>query len=187
MRGISHKILSDTGTEPLSLVEAKLYLRVQHNLEDTEITQLIVSARKYAEHILGIFLTDKLIEESFASFPTTDDDYFQTAHPVSVLTSIEYTDELGIIVSLDLAKVEVDDYDPRVIKLITGESWPTASTTAPYPVRIVYNTVATVDDGILKGIKKDIGEAYERKEDSVEEGTRYSVAKVYRTYKKYRF
>ena len=40
-------------TEPVTLSEAKLFLRVEHDTEDSAIQQMIVTAREVAEEILG--------------------------------------------------------------------------------------------------------------------------------------
>lgn len=47
----SYSVVSAPSTEPLTLTEAKLFLRVDQTTEDTLITSLIVAARRYVENL----------------------------------------------------------------------------------------------------------------------------------------
>ena len=187
---MSYKVLSTTGSEPLTLADAKLYLRVTHSLEDTEITAMISSARAFAEEVLGYWLVDRVLEQAFSGFPGSS--VLTMSFPVEdPPTSISYYDVDDVLQSFDVAKVTVDSFDPRNIILNTGESWPEAvSENIPDPVRVVYNTVTDnelIDDIVMKGLKKDLADLYIKRDDPVETGTRFSVAKVYRMVKKYNF
>jgi len=51
-----------TGTEPVTLAEAKEYLRVFHDTEDNVITQMITNARKVLEMSTGLSLVEQTIE-----------------------------------------------------------------------------------------------------------------------------
>ena len=51
-----------TGTEPVTLAEAKEYLRVFHDTEDNVITQMITNARKVLEMATGLSLVEQTIE-----------------------------------------------------------------------------------------------------------------------------
>lgn len=51
MAGVSFEVLVQPNTEPLTLVDAKKYLRVDYDDEDDVITGFITDARAYAEQI----------------------------------------------------------------------------------------------------------------------------------------
>jgi hypothetical protein len=51
MAGTSYEILVQPSTEPLTLADAKTYLRVDYDDEDTLIGQLITDARVYAQQV----------------------------------------------------------------------------------------------------------------------------------------
>lgn len=48
-------------TEPLTLAEAKAYLRITHTSEDTLITELIVAARQAIESVTGLSLVPSTV------------------------------------------------------------------------------------------------------------------------------
>lgn len=51
-----------TGSEPVTLAEAKEYLRVFHDTEDNVVTQMIANARKVLEMSTGLSLVEQTIE-----------------------------------------------------------------------------------------------------------------------------
>ena len=56
--------LSPPPVEPVSLDETKLFLRVDHNVEDALITDLILSARQQIEHRANLVLISRSIRVS---------------------------------------------------------------------------------------------------------------------------
>lgn len=77
-----------TGTEPITLAEAKEYLRVFHDTEDNVITQMITNARKVLEMATGLSLVEQTIE-----LHTVIHDVFTLPYgPVSSVTSATIDD-----------------------------------------------------------------------------------------------
>ena len=52
-----------TITEPITLTEAKSFLRVEHNLDDDYITSLISVARSYVEEFQGRLIAERVPAE----------------------------------------------------------------------------------------------------------------------------
>jgi uncharacterized phiE125 gp8 family phage protein len=61
---MSITILTPPASEPVSLAEAKLFLRVDHNSEDDLITLMIVAAREAVEAACGRALITRRVRES---------------------------------------------------------------------------------------------------------------------------
>ena len=94
-----------TGTEPVTLAEAKEYLRVFHDTEDNVITQMITNARKVLEMSTGLSLVEQTIE-----IHTVIRDSFTLPYgPVSGVTSATIDD-----VDID------DDYIDEETGIIKG-------------------------------------------------------------------
>lgn len=67
--------ITDPAVEPVTLAEAKLYLRVDHSDEDTLISELIVTARQAAEN----YLQQSLITQEWKM---SLDDYAPSTLPI---------------------------------------------------------------------------------------------------------
>jgi uncharacterized phiE125 gp8 family phage protein len=66
------KLITDATTEPLTLTQAKRHLKVEHSVDDDDITDAIVTARKKAEHITGRSLTTQTWERVLDAFPESE-------------------------------------------------------------------------------------------------------------------
>lgn len=51
----------DTGTEPISLVQAKSHLRITHTSDDTELTSLITQCRRIIEEFCCVSIVTKTV------------------------------------------------------------------------------------------------------------------------------
>ena len=81
-------------TEPVTLAEAKLHLRVDTNDENDLVTALITAAREYAETFTHRALITQTWDLKRDEFPSGDPIWLPKAPAVSV-TSITYTDSAG--------------------------------------------------------------------------------------------
>jgi len=84
--------------EPISLEEAKTFLRILENDDDSTVTSMIKSAREYAENYTNRqfeIATYELCTENFIQ------DMKMPKNPIKTLTSVEYMDENGVYQELD--------------------------------------------------------------------------------------
>lgn len=163
-------ITTEPSVEPVSLAEAKLYLRVTNDAQDDVITSLIEAARKYAELYCNRAFIDTVFDQSYDfGFP---DVFYLTPVPVDSVTSITYLDEAGASQTLSSSLYRTDvASEPGRIEPAYGEVWPTT-----YPVinavtvrfKSGYGTAGTdVPEGIRTAIKMLVGMWYEHREPVV--------------------
>jgi len=108
----SYLLITPAPSEPLTLAEAKLHLRVETEFEDDDslINSLITAARKYTEDISSsIFLpqTWRLILDAFPY--RCYEEITLRKRPVSRVVSIKYIDQDGNQQTLDPALYQVDN------------------------------------------------------------------------------
>jgi len=65
------RLITAPSSEPVTLTEAKLYLRVDHNAEDTLITSLIKAAREKGENLSRRAFITQTWEQTEDKFPVT--------------------------------------------------------------------------------------------------------------------
>lgn len=113
--------------EPISLAEAKLHLRIPHDLEDSRIASLITAARMHAE----VFTRRALVPREFAlrldAFPVKPSTPIILPNaPLTTVESVAYTDAAGDAQTLSVGtEVLVDlDSEPGALCLPYGGSWP---------------------------------------------------------------
>jgi uncharacterized phiE125 gp8 family phage protein len=111
-------------TEPVTLDEAKLHLRVTCAADDAYITALIKAARRHAELYQGRSYITQTLELRMDFFPQF---LIELPRPPSIsVTSIKYIDSNGDTQTLDASKYTTDfnSYVARIVPAY-NESWPT--------------------------------------------------------------
>jgi len=130
------KIITAPTTEPVSLADAKLHLRVDHSTEDTLIEALITAARDECEHLLGRAIAPQTLELSIDAFP--DDGIPLPMPPVSSVLSIKYDNSDGDEITVDQNDYYLDDaQEPSWVLPAYNGAWPSARTQAN-AVRVQY-------------------------------------------------
>lgn len=162
------QIISPT-TEPISLTEAKLHLRVDSNEDDVLISTLISAARQSAEMLTGCQLVTARWQYGTDSFPAMGQPIYLPKNPVQSIINIEYLDLSGILQNLATQDYTVDrNSQPARIAPSFGKSWPIALPQIG-AVKIIfdagYGSAADVPDGIKAWIKLRVGSLYACREE----------------------
>ncbi len=118
-------------TPPTNLVvtlpEAKLAIKVDHDDEDSEIADAITDAISEIDGAGGILHRALINQEWLEQGPCFPPDILVLAlKPVSVITHIKYFDDADAIQTLSASLYNLHSRAPAAyVKLIDGESWPT--------------------------------------------------------------
>ncbi len=160
--------LSAPATEPLTLAEAKLHLRVDADVTDDDslITALIVTARQQAEHRTGRALVTQQWRLGLDQFPV---DSLDLPFPkLQSVQSVTYLDSNGA--RQTLANTEYDAINDEMVGRIVpayGKSWPDCRQ-HPGSVQISYTcgygAAADVPQSIKAWMLLAIGAWYENRE-----------------------
>jgi uncharacterized phiE125 gp8 family phage protein len=159
---------ADPAEEPVSLVEAKTHLRVDHVDEDALIGSLIVAARQHVEERSGRALTTQTWVYRADAFPWAADAIRLPRPPLRSVTSIEYVGGDGATVTWGAANYRVDHAsEPARISPAHGASWPTPqevtnAVTITYTAG--YGTAVDVPEAIRQAMLLLIGHWYANRE-----------------------
>lgn len=157
-----------TQTQPLTLTEAKLWLKVDHTADDDLITTMIVMATNRAEAYLSRKLISGTLVEKYDSFCDARNDgcFIRIpSPPLTSVTSIQYIDEDGVTQTWSSAEYTVDtSSEPGRIALAFEQVWPTTrrvvdAVTITYLAG--YATADAVPDSIKQGMYMIIASFYE--------------------------
>lgn len=167
-------MITAPATEPLTLAEAKAHCRVEHALDDTLITALIVAARLAAEHELQRPLITQTWEASFDTFPSSVDGGgipLGKYRPLAI-TSVMYLSTAGVDTAIDPATYTLDAVNvPGLVYPLYDTSWPDARSFAnSVRVRFTagYGAAAAVPQCIKQWMLLMIGAMYAFREASTE-------------------
>lgn len=118
------RVLTPPATEPLTLAEAKLHLRVDGTDEDDYITALIVAARESAQHELGRALITQTLRLTLDAFPA-DGGIELLMPPVQSITQVQYVDAAGATQTLLGSAYSLDAVSqPSWLLPAYGTTWP---------------------------------------------------------------
>lgn len=104
---MSYALITPPGEEPVSLDEAKMFMRLDGNEEDDVVTALIVAAREYLESVTGLSLVTQTWRLYRDSWPSSG--MISLAHgPVQAVTKVTAYDGDGEAteVALDAARLD---------------------------------------------------------------------------------
>lgn len=166
-------------TEPVTLAEAKLYLRVDNTNEDTLITDLITAARMLAESWLGRSLISQTWKIAFdTAIP------FQLGLPMGPVVSVASV----VIVNQDSSTVTVD----------SSTYWLNAAKNAlvlnsalsGFRIEITYNTgygdATAVPKPVKQGLLAHIASMYDARGDTSDATLPEQVMGLYGPYREVR-
>lgn len=157
-----YRITSGPAVEPITVTEAKSWLKVDYSTDDALITTLIQAARERAESYCNTGFITQTVEERLSEFPSGN--ITLSLSPVISITSVAYTD-------LDdaSATVSADDYTLVSVApvLIPDNAWPSGR-----EVIITYvigrgSTADTVPASVKAAMQLMITHWYENRADTV--------------------
>ena len=130
-------LITAPAVEPVTLLEAKLHLRVDHADDDTLITSLIKTARQQAEHRTGRRYGVQTWERAYDAFPAWA--LLLPDPPVTAIVSIKYDDANAVEQTLDPAAYRLRPHsEPAAVMPVSA--WPVAlvkrSRLTVYPVSL---------------------------------------------------
>lgn len=170
--GYGLALTSPPASEPVSLTEMKLWLRVEHDSDDGPISELITSARELAEQEYDRQFITASWRVTLPRFPGCGGTIRLPRCPLRSVSSITYLDYLGATQTLSTdVYVVAATRDPGLITLADGESWPTTYI-HPEAVTITYSAGYGDEDDVPRRAKLAIKVAvawwYERRGDEID-------------------
>lgn len=151
--------------EPVSLVEAKAHLRIDHTEEDARISGLIAAAREYIERQTQKALATRDYRLTLDAFPSSSDIRLDRG-PVLSITAVLYDDADGIEQTLDPTNYVLDDVNDPGWVIPVADGWPT-TISAINAVRIEYVAgwaAGTFPEDLKQGILLLVGHWYNNRE-----------------------
>lgn len=119
-------VVTPPSVEPISLIDAKAWLRVDDSIDDSVIDGLIVAAREKVETDTGRRLITQTIDQTMDALPCSHDPIVLMTGPSASITSITTydTDDQSSIVDPGTYFLDASRAPARII-LNADESWPT--------------------------------------------------------------
>lgn len=174
------KLIEGAEVEPVTLEEAKSFLRVDVSDDDTQIGSLITAARGYAEHYAQCSFAAQTWELGLNTFPFLAIELQNP--PVTDVVSIKYTDAAGVEQTLSESAYTLDDYGLTARIWPIDDVWPVTSIAdIPNAVRVRY-TAGACPAMAKTAILEMLAHLYENREEGVVPST---VARLLDTVKVY--
>lgn len=187
-------VTSAPATEPLTLTEAKLFLRVTHSSEDALITGLITAARIHCETRTRRAFITQTVTQSFAELFADGAPMLLARAPVASISSVTYVDSDGTTQTLSsdayrLITTSGPTAGRATLEATDDYSAPTLDGTRAYPVTVTtvcgYGSASSVPAGIKSAMYLLIGDLYEQRAETVAgsvQGTRFTVDRLLAPY-----
>ena len=165
------RVIQEPASEPVSLSDAKLHLRVDGSDDDALISALIVAARQSAEHQTSRALITQTLRLTLDAFPSGSDGVELLRPPVQSISAVQYVDASGNTVTLSTTQYGVDTVSqPAWLLPVYGTAWP-ATRDQANAVQIDYvagyGTAAAVPQAIKQWMLLAIGDMYASREATV--------------------
>jgi uncharacterized phiE125 gp8 family phage protein len=167
------RVVTPPASEPVTLAEAKLFLREMNSDQDALITSLISAVRRYGESYTRRAIMPQTLELMMETFPSSFATIDLPRPPLVAISSVKYKDISGVDQTVDSSLYQVDTYsEPGRIAPVFGKYW--------FPTRFDLNAVriqytagyadaAHVPEEFKTWMKARIAQLYEFRE-AVSEG-----------------
>jgi uncharacterized phiE125 gp8 family phage protein len=163
--------ITPPATEPVTLQEAKIHLRVDDTEEDTSISMAIQAAREEAEHQTGRALITQTWERVLDAFPAGA---IQLGNPPIIsITSVKYFDVNGVEQTLSASAYTLDSVKMPgwLLPSAAYPTWPSTQADTPNTVRVRftcgYGAASAVPAKVRRWILLRIGTLHEHRQESV--------------------
>jgi uncharacterized phiE125 gp8 family phage protein len=138
---MSLRIVTPPTSEPVTLAEVRMHVRIDSTADDALLASLVIAAREMVEHELQRSLIARTYELTLDEFP--DSTIELPMGPIAAsgglsVSSVIYTDTLGSTQTVSSADYLVDGYSD-VPRLTPVSGWPTAQV-VQNAVRVVYTS-----------------------------------------------
>lgn len=139
MKRYGVRVLEDVVTEPVTLEQARLHLKIVADFDgspfDPWIEQIgLPGAREWCEGYSGLSIGTKTLELATDGFPSGGIPL--PFGPVSSVVRVSYTDAEGVLTDMEVGSFEFDPFTSQVVP-VYGTAWPAARTSAN-SVRVEY-------------------------------------------------
>jgi uncharacterized phiE125 gp8 family phage protein len=141
--------ITGPSAEPVTLAQAKVQLRIDHDDENALIESWIRSARELAEAHTGKRFVTQQVRMTLKAFPCHPDDVIRLpVGPVTAITGFTYTDEAGATQALaeNSGYQAWLDHNPPLLAPPAYESWPTTKGGALKAVTVEFTAGTAVAD-----------------------------------------
>ena len=117
-------LTSPAALEPVSVVEAKDHLRVDHSDEDAYISSLILTSRLHIEAALSLALINQSWTWTFDAWPKRSQSVTLPLRPVSTITGVSTLASDGTPTAMPVTDYELDGHHvpPRLLRTVS--QWP---------------------------------------------------------------
>lgn len=184
MSGI--KVLTEPTQEPITLQEAKEYLRVEDNTDERNVRPLIETARRWFEEHTGRTLVQTTYQQFLDTFTDHEDPLWEgmrtgpdlnfyknyitlSRTPVASVTHVKTYNDSDEATTFAATKYYVDNArEPARIVLRKGQTFPTALRVAnAIEIQYVagYSSVSAIPEAIRVGLLQHIAHLYEHRGD----------------------
>lgn len=188
------RVVTAPTAEPVSVDDAKLYLRIDGDDDNSMVSALIVAAREYCEAFQNRAYVTQTLELTLDHFPhhrfrplMYDLPFYEEARsvrqkrhhhnmikllmpPIQSVATITYTDDTGVTTTLDPSTYIVDtDTEPGRIVPVHGQHWPNVCLQPINGVRVRYvagygDTAAAVPSAVKQSMMMLVDHWYENRE-----------------------
>lgn len=166
---MSYKLITPPSSEPVTLDEARLHLRVDITDDNSYITSLITVARMAAEEKTGRSLMLQTWEYADDDF---DEEIILAHPPIASVDTFTYIDYAGNQASVSQADYVLNDYKhPPRLQPAYLKSWPIArdqSNSVKVRYTTGYESAGAVPAPIKQWMLLAIGDMYAQRERSAE-------------------
>lgn len=170
-------VVVEPASEPVTVAEAKIFLRVDHSNDDDLIGATIKAARAWAESYTRRKFVHTTLDCSYRELFDTRMPLYVPYAPLVSVSSVKYYDGGGTLTTLDASNYVVKATGGALagrgyIEAARGASLPALDSYTEYPVIVravcgYGSSASSVPDGIKSAIKLMLGDMYEQRQESV--------------------